>query len=211
MAAPRGLPNRRDEVRDRLLNVVDELFAGGETYSSLTVERIMAAADLSRATFYVYFNGKSDLLRNWSRRVVEQTSQAARWWWELGPEATREQLRDVLARIVELYRPHAVALAAVHDAAMHDETTSDALTAVVEDHAASLSGYIARGQRGGWIARDLLPDETAAWLTWMGERGLQQMAGPSAGDADIDRLVGSYADVVWRTLYAFAPVRTGQA
>jgi TetR/AcrR family transcriptional regulator, ethionamide resistance regulator len=51
-----------------------------------------------------------------------------------------------------------------------------------------LRGHIRRGQKGGWFPGDLLGRETAAWPTWMAERGQGQMV-RSAGDAELERLI----------------------
>ena len=69
-----------------------------------------------------------------------------------------------------------------------------------------MRAHIRRGQKGGWIPGDLLAGETAAWLTWMAERGQHQMV-RSAGDAELERLIDAYTDVVWHALYAHAPSR----
>src|ERR1700682_3011785 len=43
---------RRDEARARLLGVVEELLDEGESFTELSVERLVQAAGMSRSTFY---------------------------------------------------------------------------------------------------------------------------------------------------------------
>jgi AcrR family transcriptional regulator len=60
---------------------------------------------------------------------------------------------------------------------------------------------IERGQRAGFIRPDVLPEETAAWITWMAERGMAQLV-YSANARGRDRLAQSLANLVWQALYA---------
>jgi AcrR family transcriptional regulator len=199
---------RRDDVRRRLLAVVEELLKNGESYAEISVERLVTEAKLSRSTFYVYFEDKGDLLRAWFDQVIEELDKAASSWWKLGGDATRDDLRVALAQIVEAYRPHTTLMAALYDMSAYDTTVREQVTAMMSRNSAGLRSHIRRGQKEGWIDPNLLPAETAAWLTWMAERGQHQMV-RAADDAETGRLIDAYADIVWNTLYAFAPSRTG--
>jgi hypothetical protein len=53
------------------------------------------------------------------------------------------------------------------------------------------------------VVPDLDPQRTAAWLTWMAERGLYQLVAP-AGPAAAERLLDALTDITWNTLYAGA-------
>jgi hypothetical protein len=90
----------------------------------------------------------------------------------------------------------------------YDATVREEVTTMMSRNIAGLKRHIQRGQKQGWIDPELLPAETAAWLTWMAERGQHQMV-RTADDAEVNALIDAYADVVWNTLYAFAPAREG--
>jgi AcrR family transcriptional regulator len=199
---------RREQVRRRLLGVVEELLKGGESYAEISVERLVSEANLSRSTFYVYFEDKGDLLRAWFAQVVEELEDAAGAWWKLDQTATREDLRAALARIVHAYRPHTTLMAALYEMAPYDATVRTEVTAMMSSNIGGLRRHVQRGQKQGWIDPGLLPAETAAWLTWMAERGQHQMV-LGAGDAEVEKLIDAYTDIVWNSLYAFAPSRSG--
>jgi hypothetical protein len=57
-----------------------------------------------------------------------------------------------------------------------------------------------KGQVGGWIAPELLPAETAAWLTHTGARGYQRMV-EATPSLTIGEFVDRYAKYVWLVLY----------
>lgn len=195
---------RRDEIRHRLLEVVERLLGEGETFTEISVERMVAQAGLARSTFYLYFQDKGDLLVAWFGEITGELEAAARRWWRLGAGATRDDLRGALDGIVATYRPHTTLMAAMYDAAAYDGEVRALVTAMMDRNIAGLRKHIRAGQKGGWVDPGLLPDQTAGWLTWMAERGLHQLV-RTASDAEVERLVDAYTTIIWNTLYAPAP------
>ena len=68
---------RRDEVRGRLLQVVERMLDDGEGYTEISVERMVAQAGIARSTFYVYFEDKGDLLEAWFGEITAGLRNAA--------------------------------------------------------------------------------------------------------------------------------------
>lgn len=195
---------RRDEIRRLLLDVAEGLLDQGAAFGEIPVERLVSAAGLSRSTFYVYFEDKSDLLVAWFGEITHDLESAARQWWELGPDSTRDDLRVALAAIVKTYRPHTTLMAALYDEAPSDAGLRQLVTGMMDANVAGLRKHIRAGQRAGFVDPTLLPAETAGWLTWMAERGLHRLV-RGASDAEAERLVESYTSIVWNTLYRPAP------
>jgi AcrR family transcriptional regulator len=192
---------RREEIRDRLLAVVERLLEEGESYTEISVERLVSAARLSRSTFYVYFQDKGELLTTWFGEIQAEAESAARDWWALGADSTRDDLRAALAKVVSTYRPHTTLMAAMYDAAAYDPGVRELMEAMMDWNIAGLRKHIRSGQRDGLIDPELPAQQTAAWLTWMAERGLHQLV-RGASDAELERLVDAYTAIVWNTLYA---------
>jgi AcrR family transcriptional regulator len=197
---------RRDEVRERLLAVVRDLLAAGETYAEISVERLVAEAGLSRSTFYVYFEDKGDLLRAWFKQVIEELNAASGAWWSLDGTSGYDDLHVALEQIVRAYRPHTALMAALYDISSYDAVAREEVGAMMGRNAAGLIRHIRRGQAEGWIDPVLSPKETSLWLMWMAERGLHQMV-RGADDAEAGLLVDAFTDVIWNSLYARAPSR----
>jgi len=192
---------RRDEIRNRLLEVVERLLEEGDSYTELSVERLVGEAGMSRSTFYVYFEDKGDVLRAWFGEITAELAAAARDWWALDGDATRDDLRAALAQIVTTYRPHTTLMAAVYDAAAYDAGVRELVTEMMGWNIAGLRNHIKSGQKAGFVDPDLLPQQTAAWLQWMAERGLHQLV-RNASPAEVERLIDAYTSIVWNTLYA---------
>jgi AcrR family transcriptional regulator len=197
---------RQEAIRERLLAAVETVTESGQSLRDVSVGRLAKEAGISRATFYIYFADKGDLLTAWFAQVVEALMEAARGWWQLGADATRDDLRAAFAEVVAVYRPNFARIAAVYDEAAYDPALREQVAGLVSGGIAGLEDHIERGQREGSIDPQLLAHETAAWLGWMVERGLRNIVGPAA-DAEVDALIDAHIELVWHTLYADAPAR----
>jgi AcrR family transcriptional regulator len=204
LMARRGRPAAdRAQVRAELSRTVllaaeHDIVTG--RFAELSIEQLTSQAGISRSKFYVYFQDKDDLIRAWFTAVWTEISVAQRTWWALDETASQTDLRAALARIVEAYSPHRTLMAAVYDQALHSRVIREEVDRVIKDNTTRLAKHIRDGQRDGYIDPELLPPETAAWLTWMAER-TQHALGPSD---DLERHIDTYTDIVWHTLYAKA-------
>jgi AcrR family transcriptional regulator len=191
---------RRESVQGELLGAVDRLLDNGESYTELSVERLVAEAGLSRSTFYVYFEDKGDLLRALAEDVIVEIGEAGRRWWELPPDASKDAVRDALTEVFRTYRRHRAVFGAVVDTAAYDSGVRQQFGALVLGLITELADHIRKGQEQGYVRQGLDPDRTAAWLTWMAERGLHQLVA-TASEEESEKLLTSMADIVWATLY----------
>jgi AcrR family transcriptional regulator len=192
---------RRAEIRRQLLVAVERLLAEGETFTELSVERLVSEGGISRSTFYVYFEDKGDLLRGWFEDIRAGLNVAADRWWRLGPGTRYEDIRDVLADVVTAYRPHSALMAATFDTAAYDANVRELVEEMMSANAAGLRKHIRVGQSEGFVDPGIPPGETASWLTWMAERGLHQLVS-SANNGELEELIDAYARIIWNTLYA---------
>ena len=193
---------RREEIRDRLGTAAEQLMADGESYTELSVERIVREAGISRATFYVYFEDKGDLLRALAVDFIERMIGAAAAWWSLPADATRLDLRDAMRAIIDAYQPHKVVMAAVVEVASYDAGLRELFGDLLEpDDRGGRHSTSPRARPRDMSSAGLDPERTAAWLTWMAERGLYQLVAP-ATPATIEKLLDAMTDITWNTLYA---------
>ncbi|WP_320671865.1 TetR/AcrR family transcriptional regulator [Patulibacter defluvii] len=191
---------RREEIRARLLRAVEHCLER-ETYTDVSVERLVREAGIARSTFYVYFEDKGDLLRALAEDVIAEIIESAGYWWSLPPEATREDLREAMERIADTYRTHRVVMTAVVEATSYDERIREQFAVLLERTIAEVAAHVVDGQRRGFAHADVDPEQTALWLTWMTERGLFQLVTPAGAD-ETERLMRALTDIVWNTLYA---------
>jgi AcrR family transcriptional regulator len=189
---------RRQLTARRLLPAVERLLEHSR-YAEISVEQLVGEADISRSTFYNYFEDKSDLLRALTADVMAAITDASRVWWMLNPDASREQLRDALGHLFGMYSPHAAMMEAVSDSMAHDPRVREEFTAFMVRGAQGVANYIREGQRAGVFRAGIEPELAAAWLTWMFERGLSKL-GRSAEEHDPESVVTALTDLLWKAL-----------
>jgi len=200
----------RSELLEQLLDVLERMLDDGADYMSITVDSLVTEAGVSKSKFYVYFKDKEDLLHAGFTRIVEELETISDRWWELGPETSRESLREVLGVILSTYRPRIPLLTAAYDSTHLDTAVAAKVTELTDSVIGSLRELIERGQRENWIDPEVLAPETAAWIVWMAERGQSKMV-RGADDVEFERLVDACTSLIWNALYARAPIRTRTA
>jgi AcrR family transcriptional regulator len=195
---------RRDEIGRQLLVAVETLLAGGESFTEVSVERLVTEAQISRSTFYVYFEDKGDLLEALTADVMTEVIDAARAWWELPPDADRADVEAAMRGIVTVYRGHMTLMAAVVEASSYDARVRGRFGELLAVARRELAAHIADGQRRGFVRTDVDAEPVAGWLTWMAERGLYQLVRFAGDEASAERLAAALAAIVWNTLYGGA-------
>jgi AcrR family transcriptional regulator len=195
----------REERRARLaryfVDAVEPWLEAGEAYADVSVERLITAVDISRSTFYVYFDDKGDLLGAMAEDVTRDLAAAGSAWFELSTDATKRDLRDALAELFATYRRHQTLLGAITESAAFDTRVRDRHLALIDRAVQGLEAHIKAQQAAAAAAPDLDPRRTAQWLTWMYERALYQLVG-QATKPEARKLLDAATDLIWRALYA---------
>ncbi|MCK9249451.1 MAG: TetR/AcrR family transcriptional regulator [Solirubrobacteraceae bacterium] len=192
---------RRDEVRDAMLPVIEDLLASGTAYSDISVQTLLDAMPISRSTFYAYFTDKTDLLRACAEAVFEQTAESARAWWDLGPDVHRDELHEALDRTMREYLHNGPLMAAIYDGARYDPGLRDAVNDIMDRHQGLVEAHIVRGQAGGWVDPTLPAAETARWLPWAFERTLHQVLARPIDEDELTASIAAGTLLLWRVLY----------
>lgn len=191
---------RRRRVVQRLLVVVESLLREEPSYLELKVERILEADGMARSTFYSYFADKVELLIALAESAMSEIIAGAQTIWELPPDATRAQVGEAVRHTVAAYLPHTRLMDAVVEVAGYDARVRERFLAGYAEAASAAAQHIRAGQASGFIRPHLHPEETAAWLTWMAERGMTQLV-QHAGRARLARLEETLTSIIWFTLY----------
>jgi len=197
---------RRAVIARGLLPVMEEMLEE-ETFTEISVERLVARArdegegGVSRSSFYNHFEDKGDLLVLMVADVLAALLETARSWWEFGPEPDQDRLLESLRLIAETYQPHRKILGAVVEASSYDARVAGAWLGMMRLAADRVREHVVEGQQLGSVSAEIDPDHDPAWITWMIERGLQQLVA-AATPAQREQLLISLRDIIWRTLYA---------
>lgn len=200
----RGRAQSREPAKQRLLSAVERLLSEGESYTELSVERLLQEAGISRSTFYLHFADKGELLRSLSADIADQLATATSVCWDLPPDAGRDDVTRGLQHLVQTYLAHAELLAAVVEAASYDTAVRDHWNSLMEQTVTDAAAHIRRAQRHGSVRDDVRPTATAQWLIWMIERGLYQLI-RNAPPRTVHGLITELTDIIWCRLYERRP------
>jgi len=191
---------RREQIELQLLEATERLMSDGTSFTELSVDRLATEAGISRASFYIYFEDKGDLLRRLAGQVFGDLSTAGQRWWDVSWRHNPTDVQAAMADIIASYRRHQPVLVALNEVAAYEPSTAqtyrDLLGAVIEQ----MTRVIEEGQADGSIRRELTAPTTASALVWMVERACQQNLPVKPLDYDAE-LAGTLAEIVWGALY----------
>lgn len=191
---------RRERVVARLVGVVERLLEEHGSYLDITVDQILEASDMSRSTFYRYFEDKVDLILALGDDAMSEIVAAAQAIWELPSSAGRDAVAAAVHGAFAAYAPHLRLMGAVHEVSTYDSRARDRFGTAYAGAQRALATHIRDGQAAGFVRADLHPDEAAGWLTWMVESGMHQLV-QGAGPARRKRLEESFTALLWHALY----------
>jgi AcrR family transcriptional regulator len=162
------------ELRERILDALQALLSG-RSFEALTVAEIIAAAGVSRASFYFYFPGKQAVLAELVRRAVAAGHEAAQPWLraQAGP---REALRAGIDAGATLWLDNAAVLRAIVESWASDPQLRELWLAQMATFTEAAVARIEAGRLAGRAGRagagldGVDVPALAASLTWAGER-----------------------------------------
>jgi AcrR family transcriptional regulator len=153
------------ELRERVLEALRDLLRE-RTFDSLSVAEIIAAAGVSRASFYFYFPGKQAALAELVRRAVGAGHEAARPWVETRADP-REALRLGVDAGAGLWLDNAPVLRAIVESWASDPQLRELWLAQMQTFT---DAAVARIEADPAVTARVDLPALAASLTWTGER-----------------------------------------
>jgi AcrR family transcriptional regulator len=189
---------RREEIAQQLFEATERLMGEGLTYTELRVDRLATEAGISRATFYLYFEDKGQLLRRLAERVFAELADASHQWLTVAEPKDLDHTRDSIAAVIATYRQHQALITAVIEMASYDAEVAQTHRRLIDEIAATLQASIEQRQAEGTTLA-LPAREVAIALTWMVERTVHQTVRftPPSEDA---RLAEALAHIAWNAL-----------
>jgi TetR/AcrR family transcriptional regulator, ethionamide resistance regulator len=195
---------RREQIERDLLDATERLMADGASFTELSVDRLATEAGISRASFYIYFEDKGDLLRRLTTQVFDDLADAPERWWSVSQRRDPADVLAAMTGLVASYRRHQPLLVALNEMAAYDAAVGATYRDVLAAIAGRLAVVIEEGQRDGSIRPELSAATTATALTWMAERTCQQNLPGRPGTYDAE-LAATLTQIVWGALYLEAP------
>ena len=189
------------ETEQRILDGAISLLDSGVPLARLSVGRIVEAAAVSRATFYLHIADKRAQVARLAQTELHEFERATASFLA-DPSAGREELAATTADLVELWRSHAGVLSSLIELAEYDAETREDWQAVVHAIAATVAPAIRRRNPG---LDEPLVLTLAEIVAWAGERAMHQMVGRDASDAQARRVAEGLTEAIWRIVQPAGP------
>jgi AcrR family transcriptional regulator len=165
--APAKKPRRfkeRVSIDIKLLRAMEQLLANGESFSTVSIDRLSELAGIARATFYLHFRDKAELVAHLVEQVQREIVSAAGRWFEDASTTTKDDMARTLRGIIGTYREHHVILSAMaQTAATNDEVA--ALSRKMREQLCAQSRKAVRELREAGLAHPDADDRVAEVLT----------------------------------------------
>lgn len=152
-------------VEDRLLLAIERLLGSGTSFSALSVDQLAREAGIGRATFYLHFKDKGQLVHRLMRKLTAEVVESAGAWFRDGGDVDLQSMQRALHGIVGTFKRHQAVLSAVADTAPSDPTVAAAHTQMMDELCRLSRKAIAQVRRKGQ-ATDAATPELADLLTW---------------------------------------------
>ncbi|MGU3499750.1 TetR/AcrR family transcriptional regulator [Mycobacterium sp. C31M] len=191
---------RREQIERQLLDATDRLMADGASFTELSVDRLSTEAGISRASFYIYFEDKGDLLRRLARQVFGDLTDDAAQWWTVASRRNPADIHAAMTRLIASYRHHQPVLIALNEMAAYDDQVGETYSELLTGIAAQFTEVIEAGQADGSIRSGLLAGPTASSLVWMVERVCQQNLPTQPASYDTE-LAAALTEIIRGALY----------
>lgn len=187
---PAREPIRAGQTRAAILDATRRLIHARGAFAGLSIAEISTEAGVSRPTFYAYFRDKRDLVLALGADMERDLRGVADPWLRGGDGV----LHDTLVAVLEGFRRHASAVAALVEAATYDEDVAAFWRAFHE-------WFVESGAERAKRATPGLSDEDATAaafaLVWMTERSFtEHLVAPRVTDG---ALIGA-VERLWQSV-----------
>jgi AcrR family transcriptional regulator len=190
----------RAVVEQQVLQAVERLLADGESFTSLGIQRIAAAAGMARTTFYGHFRDKPSLLIRLTESATTRLFAVAEEWVR-DPGSTRADLERTIAELIDEYRRHQPLLRAVNELASYEPAVEEYWRTAIDGFAALVAERIGRDQAAHQIPATVNAMTTATWIAWGTERTIAMHVGGHPADTSSDaELATGIAAATWAAM-----------
>lgn len=186
-------------VEERLLAAIERLLQNGTRFGALSVEELAREAGIGRATFYLYFKNKNEMVARLMQRLTTEVADSAGDWFRDTGEVEWCTMRQALHGIIGTFKRHQAVLAAVADTSLTDPDIGAAHQRMMERLCELSRQAIRQVQRSGrGTAAD--PDKLADMLTWSIELYCARFIADYEGDA-VTELVDLVTHVAGQAIF----------
>lgn len=194
-------PETRAHVRAALVGALERLLEQGRGINAVSVEQLAREAGIARATFYLHFRDRADLVQQLMAQVTDEVMQAASLWYQQPEQLLFDDFQQFIGQVVKVLAEHRAIIRAMVETSAFDPSA-----------AASFHGMmykLTRGsRRSGKLAiqagrtRASFTPEIAETLTWTIEHACYRaFSGKPPSAKTIRQLTDTLAHICYYSAY----------
>jgi TetR/AcrR family transcriptional regulator, ethionamide resistance regulator len=192
-------------ARDAIVAATERLLAE-QRLSQLSVADIIAAAGISRTSFYAYFGSKTAVVAEALRRVTDQVMVAVEPFLTDGGSDPETAIRVSLERWVEVCTVHGALMRTVSEEWPHDDSLRALWSEILATFTAGTARVIRAARAAGQAPEGADADALAACLMWGYERVLHlALVGEARGLSEPAEIVEPLAQLMIGSVFGRAP------
>ena len=184
---------------DKLVDAFERLLAQGESFTTISIERLAQEAGLGRATFYLHFRNKGELVNHLMKNVAKELRAAAVKTLHKTGNFGRAEFREFLRNAVEIHHRHRSAIRAMVEISAYDAKVETIYREFWHAQVADTRVVMERLKAAGKAHPDAVP-ETADLVTWTAERCCSQMLHDSDAPERREQFTDMLTHVVWSAI-----------
>ncbi len=188
----------RVSIDVKLLRAMEQLLANGENFSTVSIDRLSELAGIARATFYLHFRDKAELVAHLVEQVQKEIVTSAGSWFEDASTTTRADMSRTLRGIVSVYREHHVILAAMAQTSPTNDEVA-LLSRKMRDQLCAQSRKAVRELKTAGIAHPDADDRVADILTLAIDH-VSTLNPELFGDKAFEATVETWTHIAWSAL-----------
>jgi len=184
---------------DHVVNTLEQLLVEGESFTSLSIDQLAKKAGIARATFYLHFRNKGELVGLLMQRVGKEMRLAARESMAGLQQFGRADFLQFMKNAIDVQYRHRAAIRAVVETSFYDPAVAQIYQTFMDQMIADTRHFIVRLQAAGQAHPEAGP-ELAEVLTWAAERCCNQMLKNNDSEANRHQLAAMLTHVVWNSI-----------
>ncbi|MCB1667490.1 MAG: helix-turn-helix domain-containing protein [Porticoccaceae bacterium] len=201
-------PKRANEpdspIENKLLMAMESLIERNRNFGSVTVEELSKEAGIARATFYLHFSDKAELVAKLMQHLTKDVVDSAGTWFEKSQNpAGNINIRSTVSGIFKTFKKHHAILEAITHTSKYDQNVAR-LHQQMMDQLCAQSRHAIYKNTGGKLPEGVSYDILADVLT----RVIEMYCAEYISDYDdeqLERLIDTFSHICHQAIFSTAP------
>ena len=194
-------PEDTSRTVEQVVYAFERLLASGESFTTLSVDQLAKEAGIARATFYLHFRNKGELVCYVIKEVEKQVRAAAKNSLARFEHISREDFLEFMRNGVDVFSHYRAAIRAMVETSAYDQNVAQAYASFMHNLITDTRRIIVKLQANGSAHPDV-SEEIADIVTWATERSCAQMLKDDDTEERRQKLAEMLTHVVWSAIAA---------